>query len=964
MSNNILKSTNIYGGLAVLDNPNGSLGKLYIQRDAKIDGMLVVNQRLIDAAYLDGLASSQSVDDKINLAAQNMAQQANDYTDDKIALLVGTASSSLDTIQELALAIQSNSNLLDGVYSTIASKTTLSDVQNYLATNYYDASSVNTKLSQTLTSAQSFTSQSIAPITTEINNIKSGLNLQITNSDMTTYLTSNYYNKTYLDSQFTSTLSQANIYTNNAINNLTGFETTTSVNTKIQNLQLQINARAPINNPSFTGTVSGVTKSMVGLGFVDNTTDLSKPISTATQSALNLKANITDLNLKANINNPTFTGNLSIPNGDITSRDISCRDITARAVTLTGNISMPNNTITAKEMYSSNLLLQGDNTNGYIRPTNSGSTLYLGANNKNLITITENNTYITNNSSFLKGMVITDTAPNLNVSLRSATKTGQLNFLAGSNAGNYNPICGDNDSSIIYHTGSKDSGTLNIMNWSNDSNGIKLTKQITKIYNNVEIGGSISMDNSTVSNRIISGIGQLRLTDVTLTNSQENSLQIVQSGVHSYFTNNRALGTFQFSGYDASSNIQNRLIIQPYAQASNVNPTTKADDLVLYADRMGSNQSMNLTVASSTKTGVRIDPSGVTLSGGENTIGISDVSGVTINNYNVNSEFKKLTNQNYYSGTVNSISQTSNGGITNVQAFSVTVPPFFKRQFTCYAPISHSRTFDTSATGTISETVTSITCSIFKNGTLWSGSQSYSLSTFIGAPFTQTFTVRSSGLFLSYDSFLGTATVIFTPDISSTTDTYSVNFTYNGSVSATFPLTTRARGIITNTTTSGISVSNTANISPTVVNAITSGYKSPSYLIEYVFPSNNNGTITEFSQNVITNSINSVSVNCNSLIAPTGIACFLFDGASTFQVWPFCCSTKGINPQGADDQWVVNAGYMVYIYSANNYTGNVYALDNSNGTTARRFASSPANNARSIRVFYKYGEISFDGISY
>jgi len=52
-------------------------------------------------------------------------------------------------------------------------------------------------------------------------------------------------------------------------------------------------------NPTFTGTVSGVTKSMVGLGNVDNTSDLAKPISTATQAALNLKANLAS---------PTFTG--------------------------------------------------------------------------------------------------------------------------------------------------------------------------------------------------------------------------------------------------------------------------------------------------------------------------------------------------------------------------------------------------------------------------------------------------------------------------------------------------------------------------------------------------------------------------------------------------------------------------------------------------------------------------------
>lgn len=48
-------------------------------------------------------------------------------------------------------------------------------------------------------------------------------------------------------------------------------------------------AKAPIASPTFTGTVSGITKSMVGLANVDNTSDTNKPISTATQSALDGK---------------------------------------------------------------------------------------------------------------------------------------------------------------------------------------------------------------------------------------------------------------------------------------------------------------------------------------------------------------------------------------------------------------------------------------------------------------------------------------------------------------------------------------------------------------------------------------------------------------------------------------------------------------------------------------------------
>ncbi|MDG1363208.1 MAG: tail fiber domain-containing protein, partial [Akkermansiaceae bacterium] len=51
---------------------------------------------------------------------------------------------------------------------------------------------------------------------------------------------------------------------------------------------LEVN-KAPLESPTFTGTVSGITKSMVGLGNVDNTADADKPISDLTQAALDGK---------------------------------------------------------------------------------------------------------------------------------------------------------------------------------------------------------------------------------------------------------------------------------------------------------------------------------------------------------------------------------------------------------------------------------------------------------------------------------------------------------------------------------------------------------------------------------------------------------------------------------------------------------------------------------------------------
>lgn len=66
--------------------------------------------------------------------------------------------------------------------------------------------------------------------------------------------------------------------------------------------QTALDAKAPLASPTFTGTVSGVSKAAVGLGNVDNTADASKPISTA-QAAVNATL--------APLASPTFTGTVS-----------------------------------------------------------------------------------------------------------------------------------------------------------------------------------------------------------------------------------------------------------------------------------------------------------------------------------------------------------------------------------------------------------------------------------------------------------------------------------------------------------------------------------------------------------------------------------------------------------------------------------------------------------------------------
>ena len=130
-------------------------------------------------------------------------------------------------------------------------------------------------------------------------------------------------------------------------------------------IQTQLDAKAPLASPTFTGTVAGITSTMVGLGNVDNTSnateraatatltnktltspvintptgivkgdvglgnvdntaDTAKPVSTAQQTALDLKSNL---------DSPTFTGTPTLPTGTIATTQTAGNNTTAVATT-------------------------------------------------------------------------------------------------------------------------------------------------------------------------------------------------------------------------------------------------------------------------------------------------------------------------------------------------------------------------------------------------------------------------------------------------------------------------------------------------------------------------------------------------------------------------------------------------------------------------------------------------------
>jgi len=89
--------------------------------------------------------------------------------------------------------------------------------------------------------------------------------------------------------------------------------------------QSALDLKANLASPTFTGTVSGITKSMVGLSNVDNTTDANKPVSTAQGVAIGLKqdALVSGTNIKT-INGTSVlgSGNIAIAGGGVTDHTL------------------------------------------------------------------------------------------------------------------------------------------------------------------------------------------------------------------------------------------------------------------------------------------------------------------------------------------------------------------------------------------------------------------------------------------------------------------------------------------------------------------------------------------------------------------------------------------------------------------------------------------------------------------
>lgn len=114
--------------------------------------------------------------------------------------------------------------------------------------------------------------------------------------------------------------------------------TNAQVDQNFININAELSTKATSESPTFTGTVSGITKAMVGLSSVDNTPDITKPISNPQKAALDTKQAVlvSGSSIKT-INNQDIlgSGNIQI-DGGVTSFNTRIGPIILSGIDVTG----------------------------------------------------------------------------------------------------------------------------------------------------------------------------------------------------------------------------------------------------------------------------------------------------------------------------------------------------------------------------------------------------------------------------------------------------------------------------------------------------------------------------------------------------------------------------------------------------------------------------------------------------
>ena len=277
--------------------------KVYV--DSSLDNI----KNNLEAADLDILEDISAVNTSVN-AYFNEAEASISL----VEVSIETINSSINTINEAISTISSDADTLSSQVQTISTDVTdLEGSLGSLTTDLGDVSTSVTDLEDDISAltdvvdlkspadSPTFTGSVVLPVTTSIGTVTSseishlsGLTSSI-QDQIDDKLDSGVAAGIYAplnDPTFGGTVT---LPSTTSIGDISSTElgylngVTSSIQTQLTDLDT---TKADLESPTFTGTVSGITSSMVGLGSVDNTSDLNKPVSTAQQTALDAKLNL------------------------------------------------------------------------------------------------------------------------------------------------------------------------------------------------------------------------------------------------------------------------------------------------------------------------------------------------------------------------------------------------------------------------------------------------------------------------------------------------------------------------------------------------------------------------------------------------------------------------------------------------------------------------------------------------
>ena len=325
------------GDLSLAQDPTSALHaatKRYVDDSVSIvvsDFETADGEILADISTIN--SSINTIEADINTIQTASATTATDL--DTLESTVSTLSSNVDTISG---EVNTNSGNITTLHSNLENLTTeVSDIASNVENIQTDLETLTSEVAlKSSIDSPAFTGIVVLPTTTSIGDVSSseighlnGVTSSIQNQ-IDEKLDSAIASGTYAplnDPTFGGTVSLPGT---TSVGDVSATEigyldgVTSSIQTQLTDLDT---TKADLESPTFTGTVSGVTKAHVGLTNVDDTSDADKPISTATQTALDAKASLAGATFTGDVTvetNMLIEGNLTISG---TSTTINATDL-------------------------------------------------------------------------------------------------------------------------------------------------------------------------------------------------------------------------------------------------------------------------------------------------------------------------------------------------------------------------------------------------------------------------------------------------------------------------------------------------------------------------------------------------------------------------------------------------------------------------------------------------------------